>query len=224
MNYQSFIDYLYSFQDLKYREGALIISHSPYDMIGVRTPVLRKAIDEHYLDEDLKLEDFDIDTYQEVAISFFTIGLKRCPDFLSQLKFLDKYVQYATGWAVADALNKSLKKSTFEAFFPYFKRFSKSKHTFKKRMGYVLGLKFARDKRIVQSFDYFTFNDDYMVMMGEAWLLCEIAIYHPDEVYDFLSQIDDKVLVRKSISKICDSYRFVKKVKDRFKSIRLTLK
>ena len=103
-------------------------------------------------------------------------------------------------------------------------KFLKSKHTFKKRMGYVLGLKFARDKRIVQSFDYFTFNDEYMVMMGEAWLLCEIAIYHPDEVYDFLSRINDKVLVRKSISKICDSYRFDEKVKERFKSIRLALK
>lgn len=224
MNYQEFKKHLYKYQDLKYREGALVISNSPYDMIGVRAPDLRRLINEHYLDEDLLLEEFEIDDLQELAVAFFTIGLKRCKSFKEQLEFLDKYIYKAKGWAVTDSLNRSIKKPTFDEFYPFFAAFSKSEHTFKRRMGYILGMKFANDKRIIKTFKYFSFYEEYMVMMAEAWLLCEIAIYHQNEVYEFLSSINDIVLIRKTICKICDSFRFDDESKNRFKNLRLNLK
>ena len=62
-----------------------------------------------------------------------------------------------------------------------------------------------------------------MVMMGEAWLLATIAITYPLEVLDYLKSIDDKVLVRKTISKIVESYRVKEECKTLFKQLRETL-
>ena len=61
-------------------------------------------------------------------------------------------------------------------------------------------------------------------MMAEAWFLATLAISFPDEVFSFLKQITDTTLMRKTISKICDSYRIPEKEKDRFKSLRKPLK
>jgi 3-methyladenine DNA glycosylase AlkD len=59
-----------------------------------------------------------------------------------------------------------------------------------------------------------------MIMMAEAWLLATIAISYQDEIYDYLSKCQDQTLKRKTISKICDSFRFNEYAKNRFKSLR----
>ena len=63
-------------------------------------------------------------------------------------------------------------------------------------------------------------NEDYMVMMGEAWLLSFVAIYFPQEVLSYLRNSNDLSLKRKAISKICDSYRFDEDSKNEFKKLR----
>lgn len=96
----------------------------------------------------------------------------------------------------------------------------KSKYTFDRRMSYILGLKFYKDKRILDILKYLTYNEEYMVMMAEAWLLSTIATIYPDEIYNFLKDLKDNTLKRKAISKICESYRFDELTKDKFKSLR----
>ena len=59
-----------------------------------------------------------------------------------------------------------------------------------------------------------------MVMMAQAWLLATIAICYPDEIFEFLSSKADITLKRKTISKMCDSFRIPDDVKDKFKSLR----
>lgn len=59
-----------------------------------------------------------------------------------------------------------------------------------------------------------------MVYMAEAWLFSVIALTYEDDVFDYLAKTDDLILMRKTISKICDSYRFDEKSKNRFKELR----
>ena len=87
-------------------------------------------------------------------------------------------------------------------------------------MVYIVGLKFYKDQRILKILKYLTLNEEYMVMMGEAWLLATVAIDYPNEVYDYLKDLKDMTLKRKTISKISDSFRFTDETKNRFKSLR----
>ena len=57
-------------------------------------------------------------------------------------------------------------------------------------------------------------------MMAEAWLLATIAITFPDEIYQFLSSTKDIALKRKTISKMCDSFRISQDTKEKFKQLR----
>ena len=87
-------------------------------------------------------------------------------------------------------------------------------------MAYVLGLKQYRDEKIIKIFNFINFNEEYMVMMAEAWLLATIAITFPNETYQFLNETSDLILKRKTISKICDSFRFNDEIKSKFKNLR----
>ena len=87
-------------------------------------------------------------------------------------------------------------------------------------MAFILGLKFYKNERIIDVLPYIRKNEDYMVMMAEAWLMATIAITYEDDVFNYLSTCDDSTLKRKTISKICDSFRFDEKSKERFKSLR----
>ena len=80
---------------------------------------------------------------------------------------------------------------------------------------------FYRDNKILEIFNHLRENDEYMVMMSEAWLLQTIAINYPNEVFDLLITLKDQKLKLKTISKICDSFRFDEETKERFKSLRL---
>ena len=87
-------------------------------------------------------------------------------------------------------------------------------------MSYIVGLKFSKDKRILDITKYMTLNDEYMVLMGEAWLLATIAITYPNEIYEYIKDCRDLTLKRKTISKINESYRIESEVKTKFKSLR----
>ena len=87
-------------------------------------------------------------------------------------------------------------------------------------MAFVLGLKFYKDERVLQTLPYIKENEDYMVMMAEAWLMATIAICFEDEIYEYLVKCKDLTLKRKTISKICDSFRFSDESKNRFKELR----
>ena len=67
---------------------------------------------------------------------------------------------------------------------------------------------------------YIRYNEEYMIMMAEAWLLATIAIKHSDFVYGLLKDMDDEVLKKKTISKMVESYRISKEDKERFKALR----
>ena len=57
--------------------------------------------------------------------------------------------------------------------------------------------------------------------MAVAWLVAECFIKFPDETFDFLKTTElPKWTFNKTISKICDSFRVEKEVKDYLKTLR----
>ena len=70
-------------------------------------------------------------------------------------------------------------------------------------------------KDILKVLDYIKHNEEYMVMMAEAWLLATAAICYPQEIFYYLKDKADLTLKRKTISKICDSFRFTDETKEK---------
>lgn len=220
MNYKELEKYLSEISDQKFANFSKSLSNSDYISIGVKNPVLKEIVKNHVNDLDLNPNDFKLGKYLEVDYLYYALSLKRCKDIKSQLDFLKKNIYKAKSWAITDTASTYLKKITFEDYWTFFLDTCDSKYVYTRRMAYIVGLKLYRDKRILNTLKHFKDNEEYMVMMAEAWLMTTVAIIYPDEIFDYLSKSNDMVLKRKTISKICDSYRFDEKTKERFKSLR----
>lgn len=220
MNYKDLEKHLFDIADRKFAEFSKSLSNSDYISIGVKNPLLRKLIKEEKEDQDLKLSDFNLGRYLEIDFIYFGLALVRAKTLTDQLDFLEENIKYAKSWAITDSIQTYLKKSDIDSFLTFFKKLYKSKYTFDRRFCYIFALKHWKNPRILEIFPLISTNEEYMVMMAEAWLLATVAIDFPDEVFDFLKRVDDITLKRKTISKMIDSFRISDDQKKRFKSLR----
>ena len=220
MTYQDLIKYLFEIREQKFADFSQTLSASDYISIGVKNPVLRQLIKDYKNDPELRIEDFELGKYLEVDFLYFGLALSRAKTIDEQLNFLKCEIKKAKSWAITDCVTTFLKKSTFDKFKNFYDELHKSKYTFERRFCYVFGLKHSKNPGILEIFPKFSLKEEYPVMMAEAWLLATIAIDFPDQVFAFLKQIDDDVLRRKTIQKMCDSFRISNEQKERFKGLR----
>lgn len=220
MNYKELEKHLFEISDKKFADFSKSLSNSDYISIGVKNPELRNIIKEHKNDDCLLLEDFNLGKYLEIDFIYFGLALIRCKTLNEQLSFLETNIKKAKSWAVTDCIATYLKKSDFDTFFSFYKKLYKSSFIFDRRFCYVFALKHWKNRRILEILPLITLNEEYIVMMAEAWLLATIAIEFPNEVFDYLKQTTDITLKRKTISKMCDSFRINNEQKERFKSLR----
>ncbi|MCR5514407.1 MAG: DNA alkylation repair protein [Bacilli bacterium] len=220
MDYFALKKLLFDSADNKNMEFAKKVFNTSYKIVGLMTPTLKKLIQEHYKDEDLKLSDFEVGEYQEIDIFYLATALKRAKSYKEQMEFLKKNLYFVKGWAVTDVLNQYLKKATFAEYFPYFGHFAKCKSTYEARFAYIGMLRHYESPEIERIVPFLRYNEEYMIMMAEAWLLATAAIKHSGFVYGLLKDMDDEVLKKKTISKMVESYRISKEDKERFKALR----
>ena len=220
MNYKDLEKHLFDIADKKFAEFSKSLSNSDYISIRVKNPLLRQLIKEEKEDQELKLSDFNLGRYLEIDFIYFGLALVRAKTLSDQLDFLEENIKYAKSWAITDSIQTYLKKSDYDSFLTFFKKLYKSKYTFDRRFCYIFALKHWKNPRILEIFPLISTNEEYMVMMAEAWLLATVAIDFPDEVFDFLKRVDDITLKRKTISKMNDSFRISDDQKKRFKSLR----
>ena len=220
MTYEELIKTLFENRNEKFAAFSKSLSHSEYISIGVKNPELRAIIKEHKKDPQLLLSDFELGKYLEVDFIYFGLALSRLQTIDEQLSFLQKEIKKAKSWVIVDSVPTFLKKHRFQDYQSYFFKTYKSKDLYERRSAYVLGLKHYRDKNILSLLPHFTLNEEYMVYMAQAWLLSFTAIKYPEEVFSYLSSISDEKLIRKTVSKICDSFRFSQEQKEHFKSLR----
>ena len=220
MKYQELEKYLFDISDQKYADFSKSLSNSDYISIGVKNPVLRNTVKEHIKDEELKLDDFILGKYLEVDFIYYGLALSRLKDIDAQLDFLKNNIYKAKSWVITDTIPTYLKKLTFEKFWSFFLANNNSSYTFTRRVSYILALKLYKDERVLDTLPYIKKDEEYMVMMAEAWMMATAAIIYEDEIYNYLAQLDDLVLKRKTISKICESFRFNEESKNRFKALR----
>lgn len=220
MNYKELEEHLFKIKDNKFADFSKSLSNSEYISIGVKNPVLKNIIKEHKLDNELNVNDFILGKYLEIDFIYFGLSLIRLNNIEDQLMFLKNNIKYAKSWVITDCTSTYLKKMKFDTFYDFFLKTYNSKYTYERRMAYVLGLKQYKDKNILKILPLLKLEEEYMVMMSEAWLLSCIAIEYEDAIFDYLYSCKDIKLKRKTISKICDSLRYNEESKNRFKELR----
>ena len=96
-------------------------------------------------------------------------------------------------------------------------------HIFARRWAYVMFMPtLVKNER---SFDMIVqlLKDDneYYVVMAEAWLISYLGIYYPDKTLEYLKTKPlEYNIVGRAIQKICDSFRINDDYKNKFKEIR----
>lgn len=225
-NYEDFINYLYSFQDLKYREfhKKLILSDN---LIGIRTPELKriaKSIARSDYETFFKLNKHKL--YEENVIHGLVLGYLKL-DFDSLKPFIDEFLPFIDNWAVCDITAANLdiykKNKTKDICFDEIKKYIKNSNCWINRFGYVLLLNyFIEEKYMDEIFklceDY---KDEYYVKMAIAWLISICYIKYKGRTLTFLknNKLDDWTY-NKAIQKIIESTRVTKEDRKMLKGIK----
>lgn len=165
---------------------------------------------------------------QRVHRTYFQVSLAYCQTVQEQFRFIEENEDLLQDWWHVDQLTQFIKKTPdFDFAYEKAKAYVQSPKTFTRRWGYVLFLT-GLQKNAIHTEDILELmhdDEEYYVQMAQAWLICDLAVYNPDAVYDFLRQSKlHYAVLGKAIQKISDSFRFTKEQKEKFKALRADLR
>ena len=160
--------------------------------------------------------------------TYFQVSLALLESVEAQLDFIEANGDLLNDWWHVDQLPQFLKKPLdFSSAYGRAKRYVRSDKPFVRRWGYVLfftGLQKEREN-LEPILALMKDDDEYYVQMAEAWLLCELAVFHPEDVLRFVRESRLKYnILGKAIQKIQDSYRVSPAHKEAFRALRETVK
>lgn len=223
-SYKDFIKLLKSKQDKNYKDFHQKLTFTKYEIIGIRVPVLRKIAKE-IIKSDYKffLKEVQNKYYEEILIEGLVIASLEFGEFS---KYIQNFIKKIDNWAICDSFCNSLKfiKNNPGKYFDYFKSYIASNDEFTIRVGLVIFLNYYISQEYIEKIFELLDNikaDKYYVNMAIAWLLAEMYIKYPSETRGYLSvtKINDFTF-NKTISKICDSYRVSREIKEELKKLR----
>ena len=221
--YKSFVKYLISLQDLKYRDfHTSLVLNSKYEFIGIRTPIMKdiaKQIAKGDIEGFLKYAQDKY--YEEIMIQGLVIS--HIKDEKIFYKYFKKHIKKIDNWALCDTFCSAI-KIVEKHEYKYFKEaieLSLNSKEFISRVGLIIILgHFIKQENLSSIFD--TLNkitsDKFYINMAEAWLVCEMYTKFPKETTEFIKKNNlNKFTQNKAISKIHDSFRVSAKEKELLK-------
>ncbi len=218
-DYDSFIKYLMSLQDINYQQFHSKIIKKDINIIGIKTDVLRKISKEIFkgnYQQFLNLVTFNY--YEESIIYAFIISnIKTLNNQL--INYIDIYKTKIDNWANCDLFCSSLKivKKNKDYFYKYIKNNINNKEEYIKRMCIALLLNYYVEEKYLD--DIFNIcnnhcNYTYYVDMSIAWLISICYIKYKKQTISYLKNNTLNTFTHnKAISKIKDSYRVSKEEK-----------
>lgn len=217
--YQEYIDYLLSIKEDKYKEFHSKLCFTKYEILGIRLPIIRnisKQISKTNYQDFLKYTNSKY--YEEVLIEGLVISTIKEESIFD--KYFNKYINKIDNWGICDSFCNSLNIVTKNPskYFNICKELSLSQEEFISRVGLIIILNyFIKEEYLKDIFNILDSinSDKYYINMAQAWLICELYIYYPQETEKYLKNNKlNNFTHNKSISKIRESYRISKETKD----------
>ena len=160
---------------------------------------------------------------QEYHRIYFQVQIGLLNNMDEKLKFIEDNFDLLNDWWHVDQLEQFIAKDLeFDYIYEKAKEYVKDERTFVRRWGYVIFMpKLVKDKKAIKLFDLFKNNDEYYDVMAQAWLISYLAIYFPNETYEYIkSRKLNYNIIGKAIQKICDSFRISNEYKLSIKELR----
>lgn len=224
-NYDLFVDYLYSLQDLKYKNFHIKLVKVDYNIIGIKVPILRK-ISQSIMKSDIdKFLNVKLgNNYEEILIRGFVISnIKDKDKFLYYFKL---YIPYINNWAICDTFISSCKiiRKNLDSFYDIVLDLLSQNDEFKNRIAFVMLLNYyLMDEyidKVVKLIENYIYNF-YYSNMALSWLISCMFIKYENKTLDILKNSNlCSFVINKAIDKINDSYRIDKEKKEFLKNIR----
>lgn len=221
------ISELYDKQDIKYRDfQAKLIPHKTVEeMIGVRTPELRK-----YAKELLKRKDIGsflailpheyFDEYQLHA--FIISGIK---DYDKCMEEVNRFLPYVDNWATCDQLSPKVFKKNRPELLKQIKKWLKSKETYTVRFGIGMLMEHYLNEDFDIKYPEMVAklrSEEYYINMMIAWYFATALAKQYDAVLPFIEENRlDKWTHNKAIQKSVESYRITPEQKEYLKTLKI---
>ena len=218
---------LFENQDLKYREfqAKLTPGIEIEEIIGVRTPVIRKLAKEFSKAEDIDifLAELPHKYYDENNLHGFIIS--ECKDYEKTIKYLDVFLPYVNNWATCDLLSpKSFKKNRNLLKNDCLKWIA-SDEVYTKRFGIEMVMSHYLDEDFDESFLLLISSvrsDEYYINMMIAWFFATALAKQWDSVIPYIENNRlDKWTHNKTIQKSVESYRITDEQKAFLKTLKI---
>lgn len=208
-------------KDAAYAAFSRKLCTTRYPMLGVRLPVLRTMAREICKEGWRKfLEEVQDRCYEEVMLEGMVLAGSKA-SLEEKLERTAAYMKKMDCWALTDSVAPTYRfkqeelSRVWEFFIPYLHRDAE----FEVRFALVVLLDYFLTDGFIQDVVKLTTEVDhngYYVNMARAWLLAEAAVSCPEIVLEILEQgILDPFTHKRTISKIRDSYRISREIKDK---------
>ena len=211
--------------DAEFAEFSKRIIPSSRPFIGVKIPKVReisKRIPKEKISEFLEVEPVAI---EEVLARGMMIARLPYNDMVSNF---DSQVSYIGDWCTCDtfcaAIRKTVSKNREEFYKLKVVPLLESSGEFSTRVGVVMLLGYVSSEwlsTIFERVEELASREEYYVKMAVAWLVAECFIKFPEETMEYLRDSSLPAWTyNKAISKVCDSYRVSKEMKNELKKMR----
>ena len=208
----------------KYKEFSSSLIPNVDNVLGVRTPNLRKLSKEILKNKDFEkfLKTNQFKYMEEYMLKGMLIGLLKRP--IDDVLFYAKdFIPSIDNWSVCDSFCCGLKITNdhLDTVFDFLQPYFYSKNEYEIRFSYVMLLNYYLNDeyidRVLNLVDEFK-DERYYSRMAVAWLISMCYVKYPNktEMYLKKSKLDNWTF-NKSIQKICESLKVDKKIKEKIK-------
>ncbi len=218
---------LYQNSDLKHKEfeAKLIPNVNIDNIMGVKTPVLRKLAKEIYKSPDIEdfLGDLPHKYLEEYTLHGAVISLFK--DYEKTVDYVDKLLPYIDNWATCDMLSPKIFAKHKDKLINEIRRFINSKETYTVRFGIEMLMSHYLDEDFKPEYLDMVAkikSDEYYVTMMIAWFFATALAKQWESTVVFIENKKLDVTVHnKTIQKAVESYRITDKQKQYLRSLKI---
>lgn len=229
MSEKTITDGLFALKDENYRRfHAKLIPDIPIDnIIGVRTPVLRKYAKEvaKLPEANIFLESLPHSYYEENNLHGALLSLLYPKDIIAFMEQLERFLPYVDNWTTCDMLSPKIFKKHLPYVYERVQKWLQSDAVYTIRFGIVTLLGFYLDNAFEPEMLQLVANvrsEEYYVNMAVAWYFSMALVKQYDAT---LPYIQNRVLEpwthNKSIQKAIESRRIPQETKAYLRGLKI---
>ncbi len=218
---------LFALQDPEYKDFhcKLMPTVAPEQVIGVRTPELRKLAKELFKEpktaEFLKILPHSY--YDENNLHGFVV--EQIKDYGAAVAAIDAFLPYVDNWATCDLMSPKVFKKHRQELLREIQRWMASDHTYTIRFGIEMLMTHFLDEDFTPEYPAWVADirsEEYYVNMMIAWYFATALAKQWDTVIPYIQQNRlDKWVHNKAIQKAVESYRITDEQKVYLRTLRV---